>query len=60
MPNRPITAIREVEALEQFGHAEGHAQLAGDRVHADGGEREAGIIAAIVFPAAPCSYPRSC
>ena len=32
---------QEIEALEQFRVAEGHAQLAGDGVHADGGEGEA-------------------
>ena len=41
MPNRPITAIRKSKPLQQFGEAEGQAQLAGDAVHADGGEREA-------------------
>jgi hypothetical protein len=41
MPNRPITAIRKSKPLQQLGEAEGHAQLAGHRVHADGGQREA-------------------
>jgi hypothetical protein len=32
---------QEVEAAHQVGDAEGQAQLAGDGVHADGGQREA-------------------
>ena len=41
MPNRPITAIRKSKPVQQLGEAEGQAQLAGDGVEADRGEREA-------------------
>ena len=32
---------QEVDAAQQFGPAEGHAQLAGDRIHADAGKQQA-------------------
>ena len=41
MPNRPITATRKSKPLQQLGRAEGHAQLAGHRIQADRGQREA-------------------
>ena len=41
MPNRPITATRKLKPLEQLDRAEGHAQLAGDRIQPDRRQREA-------------------
>ena len=39
-PNRPITATRKLTPRSSSVEAEGHAQLAGDRIHADAGEQQ--------------------
>ena len=49
MPNRPITATRKSKPPNSSVVAEGQAQLAGDGVDADGGQREAEHHAAMVL-----------
>ena len=41
MPNRPMTATRKLMPRSSSLGAEGHAQLAGHRVHADAGQQQA-------------------